>query len=398
MKKTTSSHSFYNDHSDGASVEFTNRSLQRNSISASFFFKDDTHKEVNEVPAKSPFPFITPTVIDRAQLFSMGFQDVITISSRMRATFGFSADHMKGLQAQTLNSAQTATVVFVCASAPNNTSPAGCNAHVWNYNPQASLSYTLTAKDTLFVTFADRGRFPILKEIYSGRLGSALPNPDLKPEQSTNWDIGYAHAFGLRTVAQIDYYHHRLRNALESVYIKDPGSFCPSNTGSLAGFCSQNVNIGKEVHQGMEFNLRTAPISRLTLDVNYSYINRTLNYDFGSYLNVSQVNTAIQILPTVPRNKLVANATLRLPHEVLAMANVRYEGGITLQDTTYRTAPGNLPYGAAYGTMDLGTVVPIHAGIALQAGVKNLFDRDYYYTPGFPEFGRNWYFNFRYKF
>jgi hypothetical protein len=34
----------------------------------------------------------------------------------------------------------------------------------------------------------------------------------------------------------------------------------------------------------------------------------------------------------------------------------------------------------------------------LQAGVKNLFDRDYYYTSGYPEAGRNWFFNLRYRF
>jgi outer membrane receptor protein involved in Fe transport len=97
-------------------------------------------------------------------------------------------------------------------------------------------------------------------------------------------------------------------------------------------------------------------------------------------------------VPIQIRNKLIANAIIRLPHEVLAIANARYEGGITLQDTTYKSGPGSMPYGAAYGTMDVGTVVPI------QAGVKNLFDRDYYYTPGYPEPGRNLFFNVCYRF
>jgi iron complex outermembrane recepter protein len=80
------------------------------------------------------------------------------------------------------------------------------------------------------------------------------------------------------------------------------------------------------------------------------------------------------------------------------MANYRYEGGITLQDTTYRTPPGNLAFSTSYGTVDIGTVIPIIAGLSAQAGIKNLFDRDYYYTAGYPEIGRNWYFNMRYKF
>jgi outer membrane cobalamin receptor len=55
-------------------------------------------------------------------------------------------------------------------------------------------------------------------------------------------------------------------------------------------------------------------------------------------------------------------------------------------------------YGTSFGTMDIGTVVPIAAGFSMQAEIKNLFDRDYYYTVGYPEAGRNWYFNGRYIF
>jgi iron complex outermembrane recepter protein len=395
MKKSSSSHSLYDEHSDGASSEFMTRLISRNVISASLFFKDDTHKEINVYPGRSPFPLTTPTLLDRAQLFSLGVQDAITLSSRLNATVGFSADHMKGLQAQSFNGSQTGLQAVKCISEPANTSFAGCTARVWNFNPQASLSFVLSASDSLFITFADRGRFPVLKESYSYRLGAAIPNPDLKPEQSRNWDVGYSHVFAGGTVAQVEFFRSDLRNAIQSVYIKDPASLC-TNTGGLAGLCNQNVNIAKEVHEGLELSVRSSPVSRLTLDANYSYINRSLAYDFVNVPNVSQINTTIQILPTMPRNKVIINAILGLPRQVMAMANFRYEGGIALQDTTY--SPAGKVYGTSYGTLDLGTVFPIWSGIAVQTGVKNLLDRDYYYSAGFPEMGRNWFFNLRYRF
>jgi iron complex outermembrane receptor protein len=81
------------------------------------------------------------------------------------------------------------------------------------------------------------------------------------------------------------------------------------------------------------------------------------------------------------------------------MASARYEGGIVLQDTTYASgSPLYLPRAESYGTMDLGAVAPIRYGLTAQIGVKNLFDRNYYYTAGYPEAGRNWYLNFRYRF
>jgi iron complex outermembrane recepter protein len=394
MKKTSSNHSFYFDHAAGGSAEFTTRALRRNVIGASFVFRDDIHKEILEYPALA---LRSPTLIDKAQTFSMGFQDIITLTSRLRATVGFSADYNRGLQIQKFNSASTGLIPVVCKAAPGNTSFEGCTAHEWNYNPQASLSLTVTKLDTLFATFSDRGRFPLLKDSYSYSLGKGIPNPDLKPEHDTSLNFGYSHAFPGKTVAQIEYFYNRLRDAIQAVYVKDPASLC-TNTGALAGYCSQNVNIAKETHQGIEFSIRSTPVSRLTLDASYSYLNRTMVYDFGKVVDVSQVLTSLQILPTYPKNKVNFNAALRLPHEILAIGNFRYEGGIILQDTTYRTAPGNLAFASSYGTVDIGTVLPVYAGFSLQAGVRNLFDRNYYYTAGYPEMGRNWYFNARYKF
>jgi iron complex outermembrane receptor protein len=48
--------------------------------------------------------------------------------------------------------------------------------------------------------------------------------------------------------------------------------------------------------------------------------------------------------------------------------------------------------------MDLGTALPIRDHITLQAGVKNLLDRNYFYTAGYPEEGRNWFLNMRFRF
>ncbi len=401
MAKTSSNRSFYNDHSAGGSAEFTTRSLKRNLISASFVLRDDNHRERLEYPALSPFPFISPSLLNRSQTYSIGFQDVITLTSRLRATFGFSADYLKGMQIQKLNSANTGLISVTCQDSPQNTSFTGCTARIWNHNPQASLSYTISSRDTVFFTVSDRGRFPLLKESYSYSLGKGIPNPDLKPEHNTSLNFGYSHAFPGKTVMQVEYFYNRLRNAIQSVYIKDPGGttapLC-SNTGTQAGYCSQNVNVAKETHQGYEVSLRSAPLPRLTFDVNYSYLNRTLLYDFGSHVDINQVLTSVQILPTYPKNKVIFNATLRLPHDILAVGAYRYEGGIILQDTTYKTSPQNLPFATSYGTVDIGGVIPVHAGFTAQVGLKNLFDRNFYYTAGFPEAGRTWYLNGRFKF
>src|SRR5262249_23303413 len=212
------------------------------------------------------------------------------ISKNLRATIGFSADHFNGLQGQAYNSALTALVPFTCIASPSNKSFAGCTAHVWNFNPQASILYTM-GSGSVFATFADRGRFPMLKDIYSASLGAGLPNPNLEPEHARSWNLGYTRTFGAKTSAQIVLFRTDLRNAIESVFITDPGgtsaatAFCPNSR--IVGFCSEMANIGTEVHQGIELELHSNPLSRVMLNASYSYLNRTIRYDFTGLANVS---------------------------------------------------------------------------------------------------------------
>jgi iron complex outermembrane receptor protein len=403
MNTRNAQHSTYDEHNDGASAEFTTRALARNVISASFFFKDDTHREHGVFPAISPFPLVESDLADRDQQTSIGLQDAIRISSRFSVTAGFSADHFNGLQGQQYNAAMTGLLPFTCLASPANTSFSGCTAHVWNYNPQASVSYSLGESGNVFVTFADRGRFPMLKDIYSASSGAGLPNPNIRPERSRNWNAGYSHVLGVKTLVRVVLFRNDLRDAIESVFVTDPGgaslatASCPNSR--IIGYCSEMANIGNEVHEGVEFEVRSTPLPRLTVNASYSYLNRNISYDFSRLANVSASNTSISILPTLPKNKIIGTATVRLPRQILAILNQRYESGLLLQDTTYPAAsPLFVPYSASNATTDIMGVVPVNSGLVVQAGVKNLFDRNFYYTAGYPEAGRNWFLNLRYRF
>jgi iron complex outermembrane receptor protein len=407
MTAANAERSIYDEHTDGATSQFETRALSKNVIAGSLFFKDDTHREYGVFPIKSPFPFVEPKLLDRDQQISIGMQDAITITPSVHANVGFSADHFNGLQGEFYNSSLTGFLPFVCLSSPANTSVAGCTLHAWNYNPQAALSAQVGKSGSLFFTFANRGRFPMLKDIYSAGLGSALPNPNLKAEHSQNWNMGYSHLLFARTLLQFELFRSNLHDAIESVAVTDPGNpnanltpppgaLCPSSSN---GFCSQMVNIGIEVHEGVEFKVRTAPIPRLTFNAGYSYLNRTIAYDFSNNPTVSRVRTSIVVLPPLPRNKFIGTATVRAIHNMTGMLSVRYESGLTLQDTTYATtSPLSHPYGDAFATADLGAIVPVYKQATVQIGVKNLLDRNYFYVAGFPEAGRNWFLNMRYQF
>jgi iron complex outermembrane recepter protein len=394
MLKSGSEHSKYSDYTDGASSEFTTRLLPRNVISASVYFKDDTHRSVDAYPGVSPYPKIYPMQRLRDQQVSIGFQDVISPTSRLHVTFGFSADHLKGLFVSGYNSDNTQLIPLTCPAEPGNTSFSGCAAHVWTYNPQVSASYNLTKFDTLFFIISDRARFPLLKDSYSYRFNKAWPNPDLGPEHSRNLDFGYSRAFAGHTLMQIEYYRNNLRDAIQMIYM--PSTSCPGNTGILKGTCGINYNAGQELHEGAEISIRTSPIRRLRVDASYTFLNRTIGWNYDNIPSTSLMYLSNLTLPSMAKNKFVGNASFSLPHGILVMASFRYEGGIRIQDTNVIPTPN--AFGGTFGVLDIGTVVPIAAGFKLQAGIKNLLDRDYYYAAGYPQAGRNSYFNLRYTF
>jgi iron complex outermembrane recepter protein len=396
MNTNRAFYSVYDDHTLGFSSDFTTRILPRNTIGASFSFKDDTHRAFDILPR---VPVVQEPLLHRNQTFSIGFQDVITVTSQFRVTLGLSIDHLKGLHAQQRINDRT-MIPLTCLSDPDNDSFSGCTPNKWTWSPQISASYSLMERGTFFITFADRGRFPLMMESYSSRFNRALPNPDLKPEHSRNLTAGYSHYLARNTYGQVEYFRNSLRDAINSVYIIDRDGLCPGNTGAFTGLCSMNVNIANETHEGFELSLRSTPIPRLTIDANYSYLNRGISYDFVSMTDVDQGATSVSLLPTLPRNKVTFNIIGELPRNILAIASLRHEGGLTLQDSTYTnlTLPEARPWGAFHSIIDLSTVIPVHQGMSLQLGVKNLFDKDYYYAAGYPESGRNWFLNGRYRF
>jgi iron complex outermembrane receptor protein len=410
----------YDDHSDGFTTEFDTRALPHNTISGSFFFKDDTHKEVPWGPQNPKSPPSSTLLSERQQISSIGLQDVLPISSRLLATVGFSADHLDGMRAANSNNSNLAFTAPFCPANTDLYDFNACTPHVWDYNPQASLSYAFRDGGKLFASFAQKTRFPALKDMYSFKLNQALPNPELQPERSQNWSFGYSRAFGLRTVAQLELFRSNLHDAIESVTVPETTNLCKSNSlnSPPAYVCSQDWNASKEVHEGVEFTVRSTPLSRLTLDASYTYLDKQI----GGYLyqgqpiiggpcgggflavNYGQLttlpNTTCLTPQDIPKNKAVLSAVLRLPRETMLMSVLRYESGTMYQDSF--SAKGNSYYEiipmSNFATLDVGGSAPLYKGASLQIGVKNLLDRNYSYVMGYPEEGRNWYVNLKYRF
>jgi iron complex outermembrane receptor protein len=235
---------------------------------------------------------------------------------------------------------------------------------------------------TLFFSFAQKSHFPTLKDRYSYRYGKAIPNPSLKAEHVRSWNLGYSHVLGLNTMLRADLFRSDVYDAIQNAII--PAEYEDQCPAMPAGKCQQAVNIGKEVHQGVEFAVRSNPMSRLMVDTSYSFLE----------WSISGPPNMLRAIPVrAPKHKIVGVANLILPREISLLATIRYESGtITTNDS------GIIVPASKFATVDLGLIAPIYSGMSIQTGIHNLFDRNYYYQEGFPEPGRNWHFSIRYRF
>jgi iron complex outermembrane receptor protein len=370
------------DHSFGLSGDFETRRFSRNTIGASFFVNNDTHREQTTTFSKANVPTATALQTDRDRQSSFGLQDIVKISSRLSATLGISADNLNGLQAQDLSTDKTFVVPFqvagICAA---STPPSfkDCTDHVWTYNPVGSLSYQTEKSGTLFFTAAEKSRFPTVKDRYSYKAGRAIPNPALKPEHARTWTAGYSRAFARRTLGQIDLFRSDLRDGIQNTFFLSP--LCSGGGKGGAGTCQQAVNVASEVHNGLNVSVRSTPVTRLTVEANYSYVLRKIDGASGVFST------------GVPKHKSVATLTMRLPRGATALVSERYQSGaVGMADNSLR-----LPV-SKFARTDIGGTLPIRLGFRVQLGIENLFDRNYFYWEGFPEAGRNWYGTLRYTF
>ena len=256
------------------------------------------------------------------------------------------------------------------------------------------------------MTYEDRGDFPTMKQLYSASMGSGIPNPSLTSEHSQNWNFGDTHSFGADASPRPSSSAAICADAIESEYVLDPDwnrttdptdeyGLCPNDT-KYTGYCSEYLNVGKETHEGAELSVHSRPISRLTVDGNYSYLNRTIaSANVPANILTSYLNSGIYLPYGIPKNKAIGFAAIQMPFKIQGMVTERYEGGITLETDSNL---GSLNYRSAFATTDLGVILPLYNSFTVQAGVKNLLDRNYFLTDGFPEAGRNWFMNLRYYF
>ncbi len=339
--------SWYNDYTDGGSLEVGSSLVPDNLLKLALHYKRDVHQEQNAG---------APELTFKDQMFSVGLEDTYNFSKHFYAITGISYDFLDTLDAEQI-SASGKVVDFPMESTSG-------------LNPQLGLFYDADSVGIFHTAVARKTRLPSIKDKYSYNLGTAIPNPDLDPEKSINYEIGYEN----KKVAGIHYkgivFYNNVTDYIQLARVADP-----KNPGMTI---NQNQNIGEVDLSGIELEAGANVLTTLEIGSNYTYTHADNKTDSSKITNV-------------PAHKVVAYLRYTLFEKLIAQADVEFDSRRFSSSNGVQVADGYAIMGSKL-SYDLGN------GFLVDAGVKNLFDKNYAIQEGYPEAGRTFFSNLRYTF
>jgi iron complex outermembrane receptor protein len=273
---------------------------------------------------------------------SLGVEDTIIVSPRVSVVGGMSVDWQTMSEARDYLNKQFVDL------------PLGSSSGV---NPQAGLFYSASGGGLFRLTLARKTRFPSLSNRYSYKFGTAIPNPDLKPEHSLTLESGYQGTLGPKTSFQASVFYSRINDLIQQFYLK------PN--------LSQQQNIGSVSHAGVELDARTRVLKAVELGASYAFLRRE---------NLSDPATPLLF---VPRHKGAITATAEPTAFLRLTGDVSLEASRTIQNESGRYI--EVP---SFTTANVKATWIIRRQLDAEVSVLNAFDKYYWVVDGYPEPGR----------
>ncbi|MCV9932135.1 TonB-dependent receptor [Flavobacterium sp. LS1R47] len=332
----------YNDYTYGGNLEYDTQIIPKNNLKIAFHFKEDVHRENNlGEPVRN---FVDNTVL-------IGIEDVYKISSKFTLVPGVSYNIRKNKEAEDYNSTTKVISDYPTADASDA------------FNAQIGFFYQPNENQKFGATVSQKTRFATIKDRYSYRMGTAIPNPDLKPEKAVNYEINYTANLFNKITFQTAVFYSSLTDAILNVSNVAPGK-------------SQMQNFGEAEYMGIEAQLNYLLLQNLSFNVNYTYIERNNLTDPTIHFT------------DVPNTKVMGTVEYQPIKRLRLIANSEFNSSRI--STSYGTRVPDYTLLNLYGSGKMAK------NFSIDAGVNNIFDKNYSLVEGYPEEGRNFFVTLRF--
>lgn len=218
-----------------------------------------------------------------------------------------------------------------------------------------------------------------------------VPNPDIKPEYTYNFDLGITQTIANTVRFEVGGFYTLFRNAIGLAPFQVNGE----DSVNYNGFMSRvfgNQNVTKAYLYGFNSNLTVDFTKQVSL---FS----TINYTYGRFQNPTGTKIPLDHIPPVFGKTSLNYKNNRFDAEVYAL----YNGWKKIKDynlsgednAQYATADGT----PAWFTLNFRSSIQLAKAFRFQFGIENIFDRNYrYFASGFSAPGRNFIFALRSNF
>jgi vitamin B12 transporter len=176
-------------------------------------------------------------------------------------------------------------------------------------------------------------------------------NPNLKPESSVGWDLGFEQALASdRLRFGVTYFHNKITNL-----IADSADF------------TTEINVGRAVTQGVESFVAYQPIQALTFRLDYTYTQ-------------AMDEIADQELLRRPKHKGSLNTAWQATRRLSLNATVLSVSSWVDGNRDFSISRLNAP---PYTTVDLAAAYEVNSNLSVHGRLTNLLDRRYEDPVGF---------------
>jgi iron complex outermembrane receptor protein len=341
-------------------VELGTNLIPMNTLKAAVHYRLDNHVEHNLNRPDAPQVNLEPLQETEEQTWSIAIENTFHATKWFDIVAGVSKDHAQLEKAEEYNSTTKAVFEY----------PTG-EGDAWNWQSAAIMRYSSDGK--VYASVSDRSRFPTIFERFSTRFGTAVPNPDLKAEEATNYEIGWSDTFNRKLKLSGAIFYTEIADAIYSTVV---------GVNSGGNILTQSQNVGDGTHKGFEVSADYDLVPGLRVGGNYTYLDREIHD------------------PTRPN--LQAESTPK--HEAFiylawdATRDLTVTPSLELASDRWSLATGNVNNGeyvevGSYALVNLNVEYRVNETFTLSAGGKNLTDENYMLTEGFPEAGRQFFAN-----
>ncbi|SMB22697.1 TonB-dependent outer membrane receptor [Sterolibacterium denitrificans] len=350
--------SIYNDKTYGGSVELESTRIKDNTLRLFAFYKKDIHD-------KNDYSYIPPRY-DRMEdtLVSYALENNYQIRSDLLLSLGASHHELKPNK---IYKSDNLTLTLPGSQSANDF--------------QAGLFHDWSSSTRLYATASKKTRLPSLQDRYNGAQGRYIENPNLQPEKSVNYEIGYQGTPWQNAKAEAAIFHSTVDNKIQDWY-PDPSKNCTAPTvPDPVGNVCQRRNVGEVRYSGIELGLRGQVSAQLELGGNYTHTEPKIISNPNSRSGAKVYD--------VPKRKATVHARYRPAENLDFIAFVENNSKRWVSDTVEL---------GAYTTLNLKVAYRPMKDLTLEAGVNNAGDKNYEFSSGFPQPGRMWFANGVYTF